>query len=319
MRRCHYIYVAVCLYVAHSSYAQQVGIARIPEEALKATIMIERMEIVPVTRYQQPPNVLAVIERQGTNAAIVAPKNLFTEVKSEEVKFPPLGSGVLVSFSSRCFVVTAGHVVPPDETVYYRIPQKNAQPPQHRPHKAICQITGLGWIRCTNADVAVTSINLNDATDDVKIMPLQDCSAAYENVSIGDDIFVAGYPSSVINVDDPAMHIIRSGIIASKFGDKRLLIDAFTFPGDSGGPVFWKPSVGLAMFPDVKPRPPSLVGVVITSPLYSEGAVSPVSGRTRITFESNAGLTEVVSVSRILEVMNYPEVSKAIARWNSTK
>ena len=320
MRRPLFAYASfgLCLSLSNN-YAQQVGTGAIPEEVLKATIMIERAELLPVTKYEAPSNILAVIERQGSNAAVVGPKNLVTEVKSQELRFPPIGSGVLVSISNRFFVVTAGHVISPDENVFYRIPQKNNQLPQHRPHKAIMQSTGLGWVRCTNADVAVTSINLNIETDDVKVMPLENFSATYDKVSVGDDVFVAGYPSSVVNIGDPAMHIIRSGIVASKFGDKRLLIDVFTFPGDSGGPVFWKPSVGLSGFPGIKPRTPSLVGVIITSPLYSEGAVSPVSGRTRITFESNSGLTEIVSASRILELFDYPEVKVSFARWNASR
>ena len=60
-----------------------------------------------------------------------------------------------------------------------------------------------------------------------------------------------------------------------------ILIDTTTFPGNSGGPVFWKPTMGLNIYGNQmgQGRLASLVGLALYSPLFTEGAVSPSSGR----------------------------------------
>jgi Trypsin-like peptidase domain len=233
-----------------------------------------------------------------------------------KTNFLPVGSGVLVAWTNRYFIVTAGHVVPPDEDVFFRIPWKNGAPPAHRSHKEISRSSGMNWLRCTNADLALTTIYLNPEIDDVKVAQMERLAATYENVAVGDEVFVAGYPSSIISVADPGVHVIRNGIVSAKLGNGRILIDAFTFPGNSGGPVFWKPAMGWPFSqPKIEGRPPSLVGIFIQYHVYNESAVSQSTGRQRVTFESNSGLTEIVSTSRILEMLKYAYVRDAIARW----
>ena len=136
-------------------------------------------------------------------------------------------------------------------------------------------------------------------------------AAPYENVSVGDDIFVSGFPSSVIELDAPAL---RNGIVSAKLPNAMILIDTTTFPGNSGGPVFWKPTASLNIFGNQvgQGRPASLIGLALYAPMYSEGAVSPSSGRTRVVFEANSGLTQIVSTTRIFDVLEYPETKAAI-------
>ncbi|HVR36936.1 MAG TPA: serine protease [Methylomirabilota bacterium] len=204
-------------------------------------------------------------------------------------------------------------MVQPNENVFFRIPQKNGVPPDHRPHMAIRAITGVGWIYSTNADVAITILSINLEVDDVSFIPLDVMAAAYDSVSVGDDIFVSGFPASVIELDAPAL---RNGMVSAKLPDGMILIDTTTFPGNSGGPVFWKPTMGLNIFGNQigAGRPASLIGLALYSPMYSEGAISPTSGRTRVVFEANSGLTKIVSTSKILEVLEYPESKAAVAR-----
>jgi hypothetical protein len=47
---------------------------------------------------------------------------------------------------------------------------------------------------------------------------------------------------------------------------------------------------------------------------YQEQAVSTASGRIRVTFEENSGLTVVISSSKILELFRKREISETIAR-----
>ena len=312
----------IILFVLFStvSLAQQIGKAVIPKDVLMATVLIERAETHEVTAYVAASNLVLVVERQGTNTALIPAENLFRQIKTNEVSYTPLGSGVLVLWSNRFFIVTAGHVIPSDGNVSFRIPQNNGKPPEHRPHKEISQSSGMGWVRSTNADIILTTISLQQEVDEVKVVPIENFAATYEKVSVGDDVFIAGYPVSVVSVADQAVHVIRNGIVSAKMGNGMILIDAFTFPGNSGGPVFWKPAAGLNIFgPIVEGRETWLVGIVLYSHSYTEEAFSPVTGRKRITFESNSGLTEIVSTSRILDLFDYPQVHEAFARWTGKK
>jgi hypothetical protein len=200
-----------------------------------------------------------------------------------------------------------------NEDVFFRIPQKKGGPPDHRPHRQMKAASGIGWVYSTNADIALTIVIIHQETDDASFIPLDFMSAKYETVSVGDDIFVSGFPASVIELDSPAL---RNGMVSAKLPDCMILIDTATFPGNSGGPVFWKPTMGLNIFGNQagEGRPASLIGLALYSPMYSEGAISPASGRTRVIFEANSGLTKIVSTSRILEMLDYPETQAAMSR-----
>lgn len=227
--------------------------------------------------------------------------------------FHSIGSGVLLTRSNVNLLATAKHVVQPNEDVFFRIPQKNGGSPDHRPLRLMKPLTGVGWIYSTNADIAITIPRISEQNDDISFIPVDFLAAKYESVSVGDDIFVSGFPASVIELDAPAL---RNGMVSAKLPDALILIDTTTFPGNSGGPVFWKPTMGLNIFGNQmgQGRPACLIGLALYSPMYSEGAVSPSSGRTRVVFESNSGLTKIVSTTRILEVLEYPETKAAMAR-----
>jgi len=291
-----------------AGFGQSLGTAKVPEDLLKATLQLEIAQTRTNTKYFP----YGIFKEEGGKVIQVSPTNLVAQVFQPETIFLPAGSGVLMSHSNVNVFATAKHVVEKNEDVFFRIPQKNTNMPEHRPHREMKARSGVGWIYSTNADVAVTVLIINPTTDDIRFIPLE-MAAKYESVSVGDDIFVSGFPSSVIELEAPAL---RSGIVSSKLGDKMILIDALTFPGNSGGPVFWKPTMGLNLFGNQigEGRYPSLVGLALYSPLFSEGAVSPQSGRTRIVFEANSGYTHVVSASRILEVLEYPEAKDAIDR-----
>lgn len=289
--------------------AQTIGTAKAPEDLLKATLLIETAESRTSTKYVP----WGVFRKEGEKTIQVSPTNLVVAVDQPETVFHAAGSGVLLTKSNVNLFATAKHVVQQNEDVFFRIPQKKGGPPDHRPLAQMKQITGVGWIYSTNADVALTILIINQQVDDVSFIPLDFMSAKYESISVGDDIFVSGFPASVIELEAPAL---RNGMVSAKLPDGMILIDTTTFPGNSGGPVFWKPTMGLNIFGNQmgQGRPACLIGLALYSPMYSEGAISPTSGRTRVVFESNSGLTKIVSTSRILEVLEYPETKAAIAR-----
>ncbi|QPJ61104.1 MAG: trypsin-like peptidase domain-containing protein [Candidatus Nitronauta litoralis] len=125
-------------------------------------------------------------------------------------------------------------------------------------------------------------------------------------VSEGDFIYTLGFPMGIVDVD--RLYVIaRMGCIArlrDTLGGHRkdFLIDAFIFPGNSGGPVLYKPeitsiegtaSVGKAAF----------IGIVAGYLTFRDTAVSHQTGAARVIFEENAGLAVVHTVDQVAETV----------------
>lgn len=125
-------------------------------------------------------------------------------------------------------------------------------------------------------------------------------------VTEGDRVFVLGFPMGLV----PNLRqytFCRSGIfsrvrdfIEGKSND--FILDAMVFPGNSGGPVILCPSAiaikGTKSIPKAH-----LVGVVKSYIPYQDSAISPQTGRARILFEENSGLTKAESVDSIREIV----------------
>lgn len=121
-------------------------------------------------------------------------------------------------------------------------------------------------------------------------------------IAEGDGVFLLGFPMGM--VDKVRQYTIcRAGSIAKishvrNGHGKDILIDGLVFPGNSGGPVVTKPatvSVG-----ETKPyQKASLLGIVSSYVPYREVARSDQTGRPRMIFEENSGLTSVVPAEMI--------------------
>jgi len=88
--------------------------------------------------------------------------------------------------------------------------------------------------------------------------------------------------------------IVRSGTVA-RIRDvlasvsSEFLVDAFIFPGNSGGPVVSKPE--LMAVAGTKPQTTAhLIGIVSGYATYRDIAISQLTGRQRVIFEENSGL-----------------------------
>ena len=122
----------------------------------------------------------------------------------------------------------------------------------------------------------------------------------------GDGVFLLGFPMGL--VDKQRQYVIcRDGSIA-RIRDvrdghgKEILIDGFVFPGNSGGPVITRPS--MSSIGKLEPyKSASLLGIVSSYVPYREVARSDQTGRPRMIFEENSGLTSVVPAERIQETV----------------
>ena len=163
-------------------------------------------------------------------------------------------------------------------------------------------------------DIAVIGINADFLIEegvcydffqsDNHLMSLSEMSES--GVSEGDFIYVLGFPMGIVD-EDRQFVIARSGIIArlrdTLEGHKKdFLIDAFIFPGNSGGPVIYKPEI-ISVGGTKSVAKPSLIGIVSCYLTYKDVAVSQQTGHTRIIFEENSGLAAVVPVNFIMETI----------------
>ena len=128
-----------------------------------------------------------------------------------------------------------------------------------------------------------------------------------EGVTEGDGVYVLGYPMGLVDAKWQAA-ICRVGCIARiqdviVAGTGEFLIDAAVFPGNSGGPVVLKPEA-MSITGTKSVSKATLIGVVQSYLPYNDVAVSVQTGRPRITFDENSGLSPVIPVDRINELMS---------------
>lgn len=172
------------------------------------------------------------------------------------------------------------------------------------------------WIRHPNSSVDLGAVFVNASVLQSKNMRfnfIRDDEHAFsltqlksEGVTEGDGVYVLGYPMGLVDTKWQAA-ICRVGCIARiqdviAAGTGEFLIDAAVFPGNSGGPVILQPE---AMFVSGTTGigQANLIGVVQSYLPYQDVAVSLQTGRPRITFDENSGLSPVIPVDRIDELM----------------
>lgn len=130
--------------------------------------------------------------------------------------------------------------------------------------------------------------------------------------SEGDSIFVMGFPMGMVYID--RQHTFVRGGIISRIKDlfekrsKDFVIDAFVFPGNSGGPVITRPETQSIQGTKFSTKA-NLIGIVKSYIPYNDVAISQQTNRPRVIFEENTGLTKIEPVDYILET-----IQKAITK-----
>ncbi len=131
-------------------------------------------------------------------------------------------------------------------------------------------------------------------------------------VGEGDFVYVLGFPMSLVGPGDRRNAVlVRNGTIARlrdtlDLNSPSFLVDAFVFPGNSGGPVILKPEV-FAIEGTQKVDTAVLIGIVASNVFFQDTAISAQTKRPRIIFEDNAGLGVVYPVDCIDECIGHWE------------
>lgn len=165
-------------------------------------------------------------------------------------------------------------------------------------------------------DVAVLPVNINNVRaegmkcnffqSDKHVNNISDLVS--NEASEGDFIYIMGFPMGIVAAD--RQHVfVRSGVI-SRIKDlfegrsKDFVVDAFVFPGNSGGPVITKPE--LQSIQGTKASNNSrLIGIVKSYIPYNDVAISQQTNRPRVIFEENTGLTKIEPVDHIMTTIEH--------------
>lgn len=163
------------------------------------------------------------------------------------------------------------------------------------------------WFVSAQHDVACRFISW-PKTAEMTTIP-QSSIMRTDELNAGAPLVILGFPLGNRSTDH-ARAIARSGMVARADADG-IIVDAFVFPGNSGGPVVYVPVIkvgGPISSPLVNEE--KLVGVVSSCIPYQEPAISLQTKRPRIIFEENSGLANIVPGEAILELLNRQDVEK---------
>ncbi|MFA4907842.1 MAG: hypothetical protein WC602_06220 [archaeon] len=233
---------------------------------------------------------------------------ILAESKNDSI-YQPIATGFLVLFQNHIFIVTNKHVAE-RRGLFFRFNSKSLSNPTIRLSiDTLLSFINLPWAVSSTSDVAAIPLifypSLSRYRDsiDVKFLGIS-LFKDWNYINEGDDVFILGFPLGV-GVSARFSAVYRYGIIALKEIEGNYLIDSNIFPGNSGGPVFMKPSIfdyrkgalgeGTVGY---------LVGIDSAFLPYSDVAISLQTRRPRVIFEENSGLAVVYSTDAIVKLLS---------------
>ena len=175
-------------------------------------------------------------------------------------------------------------------------------------------------------DITIIPFPLNITDDDVKVFA-EDMFVDGGNLYETYDVFFASYQPGIsdLAIDSKIIPIVRKGSIARMNSNKSLYIDGSAFPGNSGSPVFVMPSPiryssnnnSISFGDDTIGG--KFIGIISQYTPYTEVAISQQTGRPRVIFEENTGLSLVWLNDYLKEIMQTKEFSDFILSQTSKK
>lgn len=213
----------------------------------------------------------------------------------------------------RVYLVTNKHVLEGNDKIYLRLNPKALSKPKGYSLDLINPITKERLWKghySKKVDVAVISVNFTlFQTENMQVNYFRDTQHTQDSVGMkskgfseGDGVFALGFPVSLIG-DKSNSVIVRGGTIArirDTFKDplEPFLVDTTVFPGNSGGPIVNKPE--MVSIQGTKPvNDANLIGIIASYVPYRDYAVSRQTGKLRVIFEENSGLSNVFTVDCI--------------------
>ncbi|MCK4825016.1 trypsin-like peptidase domain-containing protein [bacterium] len=214
------------------------------------------------------------------------------------------------------YLITNRHVFENLLAVYIRFNPRTNEPAREYTLNLLNENGTSLWFPHPNAkiDIAVIPINFNLLQEhamqafyfhsDQHVANIDKLNEL--GITEGDFAYVLGFPMGLVGGERNAV-IVRSGTIARirdalVRANQEYLIDAFVFPGNSGGPVVSKPKV-IAIKGTKSQSASYLIGIVRAYVPYQDVAMSLQTKRPRVIFEENLGLATVHPIDFVQEVI----------------
>jgi len=245
----------------------------------------------------------------------------------EQQRADLIATGFLIRIENVFHLVTAKHVVinpktgkPTDEglCVFFNLKTGGIG---YRKLDDIKRQWNVQWLfhQRNDVDVAMIPFGLDPEQDDVLTIP-DELFLSIDRVYELYDIFFLSYQPG-LQASNRITPVVRSGSVSIVNEDKSLYIDGAAFPGNSGSPVFLKPSPirfdkrGITIGSDLLGG--KFIGIIGEYLPYREVAVSVQTGRPRVVFEENTGLSRVWSADLVREIMESPVAKKQLQKLES--
>lgn len=222
------------------------------------------------------------------------------------------GTAFLIDMENIHYLVTAKHVVEEfrntfgsDNALAFYYNLKN-QKYSYNLFSNLKKKHDVDWVFASNSDIAVIPFGISKEFD-VKTIPESFFLTSDKILELQDTFFISYQPG--IKSKDKIAPIIRSGMISIFNEDGTFYLDAFAFPGNSGSPVFIKPSAFIFTQKGVSAGDPEackFIGIIGEYLTYQEIAISAQTRRPRIVFEENTGLARVWPVQALIDLFNSP-------------
>jgi V8-like Glu-specific endopeptidase len=223
-------------------------------------------------------------------------------------KIKPTATGFLVKVSNIIHLVTAKHVIvnPKNDTFIDRdliaFLNSNDGNIQARSINDIKSNLGFRWIfhDSKEVDVGMIPFPVDMQQDSFRSVPDELFVSNDQFYEVFDVFFISYQPG--IKIQRKISPIIRSGTI-SLMNEGTFFIDAAAFPGNSGSPVFLKPYSQAYTESGLSTIKGGFIGILGQYITYNEAAVSLQTGRVRVMFEENTGLSRVWSISFLKQIV----------------
>jgi len=237
-------------------------------------------------------------------------------------------TGFFVSIKNIFHLVTAKHVIYDKQTgkindkdvlIFFNLLNKNIGA---RHIDDIKSKLSVEWMfhDDPNVDIAIIPFGFDPKTHDIKVVP-DNMFLTIDNVYELYDVFFLSLQPGIV-YQNKISPILRTGTVSIINDDNTFYIDASAFPGNSGSPLFLKPSPirfdqkGISIGGD--PLGGRFIGIIGEYLPYSEVAISIQTGKPRVIFEENTGLSMVWSVSFIKEIENTERFKNQIDRLSKS-
>ncbi len=165
-------------------------------------------------------------------------------------------------------------------------------------------------IRNKNVDIVICPIPMYIWNDN-EIIHIEDHHITEEEFFETNDLIYCSFHPWVTEVTknnrvDP---IIRKGMISRVNTNGSIYMDGFAFPGNSGSPVFMKP---VSSCTKEDSQWGKFVWIISSYMPYQDIAVSKQTGKPRVTFEENTGISIVFTMKYINGMLRSETMKKSL-------